>query len=88
VHTFNLGTRTTTSVTDIADAVAAGMGLDPEYAFTGGERGWTGDVPRMRLSVDRLADLGFDPEMDSDEAVERAVRELIPRHAPAYADAV
>jgi UDP-glucose 4-epimerase len=88
VHTFNLGTRTTTSVMDIADIVAAEMGLDPEYAFTGGERGWTGDVPRMRLSVDRLVELGFEPGMDSDEAVGRAVRELIPRHAPAYADGV
>ena len=86
VTTVNLGTRTTTSVTDIADTVAEEMGLEPSYTFTGGERGWTGDVPKMRLAVERLAELGFEPELDSDTAVRRATRELIPRHAPAYAE--
>ena len=77
VNTYNLGTRTTTSVRTIADIVADEMGVDPEYEFTGGERGWTGDVPRMRLSVDKLAGLGFEPTDSSDEAVRRATRELL-----------
>ncbi|MFB6173013.1 MAG: NAD-dependent epimerase/dehydratase family protein [Halobacteriales archaeon] len=74
---YNLGTRTTTSVTTIADIVAGEMGVDPEYAFTGGERGWVGDVPRMRLSVEKLSALGWAPEMSSDDAVRRATRELV-----------
>ena len=53
------------------------MGVDPDYAFTGGDRGWTGDVPRMRLSVEKLAGLGFEPEDSSDEAVRRATRDLL-----------
>ena len=53
------------------------MDLDPDYAFTGGDRGWTGDVPRMRLSVEKLAGLGFEPDDSSDEAVRRATRELL-----------
>jgi len=77
VNTYNLGTRTTTSVRTIADIVADEMGLDPEYSFTGGDRGWTGDVPRMRLSVEKLAGLGFEPDQSSDEAVRRATRELL-----------
>ncbi|EMA52721.1 MULTISPECIES: NAD-dependent epimerase/dehydratase family protein [Halococcus] len=77
MNTYNLGTRTTTSVTRIADIVADEMGLDPEYAYTGGDRGWTGDVPRMRLSVEKLAALGWSPELSSDEAVRRGARELI-----------
>jgi UDP-glucose 4-epimerase len=77
VNTFNLGTRTTTSVTTIADVVSEQMGLDPEYDFTGGERGWTGDVPRMRLSIEKLAALGWTPEGSSDDAVRRATRELV-----------
>jgi UDP-glucose 4-epimerase len=80
VNTYNLGTHTTTSVTRIADIVADEMGLDPDYEFTGGDRGWTGDVPRMRLSIEKLAALGWEPELPSDEAVRRAVRELVPRH--------
>ena len=77
VNTYNLGTRSTTSVRTIADIVADEMGVDPEYEFTGGERGWTGDVPRMRLSVEKLAGLGFEPTDSSDEAVRRATRELL-----------
>lgn len=74
--TYNLGTRTTTSVTRIADIVAAELGLDPVYEYTGGERGWQGDVPRMRLSVEKLAALGWEPTLSSEEAVRRATREL------------
>lgn len=77
VNTYNLGTQTTTSVTRIADIVAEEMGLDPEYTYTGGDRGWTGDVPRMRLSIEKLAALGYTPALSSDEAVRRCARELI-----------
>jgi UDP-glucose 4-epimerase len=77
VNTYNLGTRTTTSVTTIADIVADEMGLSPEYEFTGGRQGWTGDVPRMRLSVEKLSALGWEPETSSDDAVRRCVRELL-----------
>ncbi|MDZ7746241.1 MAG: NAD-dependent epimerase/dehydratase family protein [Halobacteriales archaeon] len=77
VNTYNLGTRTTTSVTTIADIVADEMGLDPEYTFTGGDRGWTGDVPRMRLSIEKLSALGWEPTESSDDAVRRCVQELL-----------
>ncbi|MFC7045435.1 NAD-dependent epimerase/dehydratase family protein [Halobacteriaceae archaeon GCM10025711] len=77
VNTYNLGTRTTTSVDTIADIVADEMGVDPEYEYTGGDRGWTGDVPRMRLSIEKLAALGWRPEQSSDEAVRTAARELV-----------
>jgi hypothetical protein len=53
------------------------MGLTPDREYTGGERGWTGDVPRMRLSVEKLAGLGWEPSQSSDEAVRRATRELL-----------
>jgi UDP-glucose 4-epimerase len=77
VHTYNLGTRTTTSVTRIADVVSEEMGLDPDYEFTGGRRGWTGDVPRMRLSIEKLSALGWEPSGSSDDAIRRATRELL-----------
>ncbi|PSP95679.1 nucleoside-diphosphate sugar epimerase, partial [Halobacteriales archaeon QH_8_68_33] len=77
VNTYNLGTRTTTSVTTIADIVSDEMGLDPAYEFTGGDRGWVGDVPRMRLSVEKLSALGWEPDGSSDDAVRRATGELL-----------
>jgi len=77
VNTYNLGTRTTTSVTTIADIVSDEMGLDPAYEFTGGDRGWVGDVPRMRLSIEKLSALGWEPDGSSDDAVRRATGELL-----------
>ncbi len=74
---YNLGTRTTTSVDRIADVVSEEMGLDPDYEYTGGDRGWTGDVPKMRLSIEKLRALGWEPELSSDESVRTAVRELL-----------
>ncbi|QZX98768.1 NAD-dependent epimerase/dehydratase family protein [Halobaculum rubrum] len=77
LNTYNLGSRTTTSVNRIADIVAGEMGLDPEYSYTGGDRGWTGDVPKMRLSVEKLAALGWEPPASSDDAVRAATRDLL-----------
>jgi len=77
VNIYNLGTRTTTSVDRIAAIVADEMGVDPERSYTGGERGWTGDVPKMRLSVEKLSALGWEPTTSSDEAIRRATRELL-----------
>ena len=77
MNVHNLGTRTTTSVTTIADIVAEVMGLDPAYEYTGGDRGWTGDVPKMCLSIEKLAALGYEPELSSDRAVRRAAEELV-----------
>ena len=77
MNTYNLGTRTTTSVDRIAAIVADEMGLEPEYEYTGGDRGWTGDVPKMRLSIEKLSALGWEPTRSSDEAVRRATREIL-----------
>jgi len=77
MNTFNLGTRTTTSVTRIADIVSDEMGIDPDYEYTGGDRGWTGDVPKMRLSIEKLAALGWEPSLSSDESVRQGVRDVL-----------
>ncbi|WP_226039273.1 NAD-dependent epimerase/dehydratase family protein [Natrinema sp. DC36] len=77
MNTYNLGTRTTTSVDRIAAIVAEELGVDPDHEYTGGERGWTGDVPKMRLSIEKLSALGWEPRLSSDEAVRRSTREII-----------
>jgi len=76
MNTYNLGTRTTTSVVGVADIVSDVLGLDPDYEFTGGDRGWPGDVPRMSLAIDEIAALGWEPDLESDGAVRRAAEEL------------
>lgn len=77
LNIYNLGTKTTTAVTTIADIISTELGVDPEYTYTGGDRGWTGDVPKMRLSIQKLAALGWEPSMTSDEAIRRGTQDLI-----------
>jgi len=47
-----------------------------EVRFAGGDRGWRGDVPTLRLTPQRLSELGWRPRLSSAEAVRAAVREL------------
>ena len=39
VHTFNLGTKTTTSVDEIAEIVSEALDVDPTFEYTGGDQG-------------------------------------------------
>jgi len=76
LNVFNLGTRTTTSVDRIAAIVADVLGVDPDHEYTGGDRGWVGDVPKMRLSIEKLSALGYEPSLSSDRAVRKAAEQL------------
>ena len=80
LNVFNLGPASSTSVAGIARMVAAEMGLkDVEFHYGGGDRGWAGDVPQVRLDAGAMNRLGWQPKYSSDQAVERTVRELLGR---------
>lgn len=75
---FNIGTEDWIDVTAIAGIVVEEMGLkDVRLAYTGGDRGWIGDVPRMQLSVERLKSIGWRPGTDSEKSVRMTVRALL-----------
>jgi len=78
VNVFNIGSEDWIDVRSIADLVVEAMGLSGvEYVFTGGKRGWVGDVPRMQLSIQKLKSLGWKPPLGSRESVERAVAAML-----------
>ena len=82
-NVFNIGSEDWIDVVSIADIVCREMGLSGvKYRFTGGDRGWVGDVPRMLLSVDRLKALGWRPEAGSRECMVMAARAMVPAGAP------
>ena len=75
INTVNIGSEDWIDVVAIADLVTDAMDLeDVEYHFTGGDRGWVGDVPRMRLAIDRLKSLGWRPPLGSRESMQIAIR--------------
>ena len=45
--------------------------------YTGGDRGWAGDVPKTSLDVERLFATNFIPTMQSEDAIRYTVKELI-----------
>ncbi|HMF02789.1 MAG TPA: NAD-dependent epimerase/dehydratase family protein [Terriglobia bacterium] len=58
---YNVATDYIT-VTEIAHLAAECAGLNPsevKFEYTGGDRGWKGDVPIVRLNTDRIRGLGW-----------------------------
>jgi UDP-glucose 4-epimerase len=71
---FNVGTGDYVTVTQIADLVVERMGLtDVRYEYTGGPRGWKGDVPVVRFRSDKIASLGWRCRHTSIEALSDSV---------------
>jgi UDP-glucose 4-epimerase len=67
---FNAGTGEYVTVAEIADLVVDRMGLTGvRYEYTGGARGWKGDVPVVRFASHKLATLGWRPRYSSVEAL-------------------
>ncbi|MFH2126161.1 MAG: NAD-dependent epimerase/dehydratase family protein [Pseudomonadota bacterium] len=78
VNIFNVATDDVLDVTSIAKIVIAEMGLsDVELAYTGGDRGWKGDVPQVRLVLDKIHDLGWYAKMNSAQAITASVRAML-----------
>jgi UDP-glucose 4-epimerase len=76
---FNVGVAgqdDATTVRTIAEKVLAVVSPETPIRFTGGKKGWTGDVPKFRYSTAKLQALGWKPQLTSDQAIERAVREI------------
>ena len=66
-----------TSVREIAAIVLAATGrADAQIRYTGGDRGWPGDVPRFRYDISRLQSLGWTPQRHSTDAVRHAVERI------------
>jgi UDP-glucose 4-epimerase len=73
---FNIAPATGAStVRFIAEAVVRAAAPGARIRYSGGARGWVGDVPRFRYSIEKLQALGWSPKLTSNEAVERAIRE-------------
>jgi len=66
-----------TSVREIAEIVLAATGrTGASIRYTGGDRGWPGDVPRFRYDISRLQALGWTPQRHSTDAVRHAVERI------------
>lgn len=67
-----------TTVTKIAEIVVSEMALqNVKFRYTGGDRGWKGDVPKFRYDISKILATGWIPNHTSDEAVYQTVKDAI-----------
>ncbi len=74
---YNLGTRTCEVVDDLAKVMIDILGLKGvKFEYTGGARGWTGDVVKTMLDVTKLEKLGWKPRVGFKEGVKKYLDSL------------
>ena len=77
-HVWNVATEDAVTVTEIAEMAAEALNIHPQptWEYTGGDRGWKGDVPVVRLDASRIKSLGWRARFNSREAVRRSLYEM------------
>jgi UDP-glucose 4-epimerase len=78
---YNVATGDYITVTEIAELAVECVGLPRagvSFEYTGGDRGWKGDVPVVRLDTKRIRSLGWRNERGSREALRASITAMIP----------
>lgn len=78
---YNIGVETRTKVKDIAKMVIDEMALSAQIKYTGGDRGWIGDVPEFNYNLDKIHALGWKAQISSDEAVRKSIKYILENDA-------
>jgi UDP-glucose 4-epimerase len=74
-HAAGIGS---TSVREIAEIVVTAAGRpSTRIRYTGGDRGWPGDVPKFGYDISRLEALGWQPRRHSTDAVRFSVERIL-----------
>jgi len=83
VNLFNAATDDYITVTEIAEAVVEEMGLsDVEFEYSGGKRGWKGDVPVVRFNLDKIHKLGWKSKHNSMQAMRLSLKQMLESLSP------
>ena len=70
-------------VTRLAEILSDELGLNPRFRYTGGDRGWKGDVPYTILSIDKALKVGWKPKYSLEGGLRETI-EWIKNHIKAY----
>jgi UDP-glucose 4-epimerase len=79
-RTYNVATGDYIAVCEIADLAVETLGLAPNdvvYDYTGGDRGWKGDVPVVRLDTSRIRSIGWECRLGTREALAESLRAML-----------
>ncbi len=76
-NVYNIGHDDALTVDRSISYIIDELKLKPELKYTGGERGWIGDSPRIQLECSKLKKLGWGTEYSLEQGVRDTVRYLI-----------
>jgi UDP-glucose 4-epimerase len=77
---FNVATGDYVTVTEIAALAMDVVGIPAgrtQLEYTGGDRGWKGDVPVVRINTDRIRLLGWKNERTGPEALRASMQSIL-----------
>ncbi len=77
---FNVATCDYVTVTDIAELAVDIVGLpagSTQFEYSGGDRGWKGDVPVVRVNTDRIRALGWRNERTGPQALRASMESML-----------
>jgi len=76
---FNLGTKGLTKVSTIAKEFLKIMNLkNTKIIYTGGKRGWTGDVSKVSLDINKIIRLGYKfNQINSNNALKKGLKKIV-----------
>jgi UDP-glucose 4-epimerase len=77
MNVYNIGVESRTKVKEIAQMVIDAMNLHSTIRYTGGDRGWRGDVPEFKYDLSRIQQLGWKAKYSSNEAVKLAIQKAL-----------
>jgi UDP-glucose 4-epimerase len=75
----NVATDDYVSVTEIADLTCKVLGYEKgqvTYKYTGGNRGWKGDVPKVLFDTSKIKSLGWSPNRNSFTALKDSITSM------------
>lgn len=76
-NVYNLGSDSRTKVKEIARMVIDEMGLTSEIKYSGGDRGWLGDVPEFKYDLSKINNLGWYAAHNSNDSVKLAIQKAL-----------
>lgn len=76
VHVHNIGRPDMLEVNQSVGWICEELKVSPKLTYSGGERGWVGDSPKILLATDRLSRLGWAPKHTLKDSVLDTLRYL------------
>jgi UDP-glucose 4-epimerase len=75
---FNIGSYEWVTVNQIAKIIEENMGLfNVNHTYSGGKKGWVGDIHKMLLSVEKIKDFtGWMPSLSIEKSIKRYIEWL------------